>query len=122
MTPEELDKLCAEAEALIEKGHKVGLALIETDEEISAELSSLGDIARDILPALLAERKVWREGFPMETAPRDGTEILTYSGLGYAFWAQRWSESLNRFVCPGTTTTKIAKRWWPLPGSGGESQ
>lgn len=65
MTDKNLDDLCAEAEALI-----------DTDFAGVSRYNGPGDIGRRLLPRLLAERKAWKEGRPMNEAPRDGTEIL----------------------------------------------
>jgi hypothetical protein len=59
---------------------------------------------------------------PIETAPRDGTEILAISEDGVIrvcsakmFWKDRWEVFRDDKHSPGHTWSIIPTHWMPLP-------
>lgn len=92
-----LDALCAEAEAVLD------------DDEYSN--ANLGRSFRHLLRILLAERRAWKEGRPMDEAPMDGTCFLAEDKNGeMGLMAGDENGFGGALLCPPV-------RWWPLPGA-----
>jgi hypothetical protein len=75
------------------------------------------DELRAEIAALQARLADLENGRPMETAPRDGTEILITSEgrwiSAYTWFASFWSNLSGDYDIEDNE----ALRWWPLPGS-----
>ncbi|MXP42945.1 DUF551 domain-containing protein [Allopontixanthobacter sediminis] len=78
------------------------------------------DTPADTLTALQAELTDARAEIgwqPIETAPKDGTEVLLYYPK-QGFWAEHWAvNSFQRFERRGWDMGRIPTHWQPLPAA-----
>jgi hypothetical protein len=86
----------------------------EEDDEFGRErYSKMEDCIADVRAVLSALPETqWQ---PMETAPKDGTPILGWSG--YSYEVTQWSQAAEQWlICDGEHGFDLT-HWMPLPAS-----
>lgn len=98
----------------------LGVPLSEKDDKVVSDLLHDARLAHELRAALLdaAERFQWR---PIETAPKDGTLILTWADCRAKFSVSYWDDDDGEWCSDwrekGHPQYVVAEYWMPLPAA-----